>query len=652
MSRIVHLRRRCHFGLALVICLGSAQAGAQERPYAVTEEREACRDYTPLRRPWFGDTHVHTAYSFDAATQGTRNTPRDAYRFAKGEAIGLQPHDAEGNALRTAQLARPLDFTMLSDHAALLGEIRICSTPGYDGHDSDMCWIYRNLGQGALLPFGIRGMRMRERFNFCGEGGERCLAAARDTWSDTQLAAEEAYDRSAACSFTSFIGYEWTASVDTATNLHRNVLFRNEKVPDYPPSWIDTGSAAALWEQLDRDCTQGIEGCEVLTIPHNSNLSGNGLMFASAAVKGARDIDMPVDVREARTRQRLEPVVEIMQHKGDSECALGGDTTDEACGFEKLPYDTFAGVSNGYQSGAAAASAPRAAMVREALKKGLVLEAALGVNPLKYAIIASTDTHLGTPGMAREDAPMGHGGAGRAAGGGLQPGLPDNLEYNPGGLAVAWAEENTRDAIYAAFVRKETYGTSGTRPVVRFFGGWDFDPAVCESDDFAARGYAGGVPMGGDLEAPPEGRTAPRFAVSALRDPGAPRMPGTPLQRVEIVKGWVEKGKAREKVFTAAGGENGAGVDLDTCERRGKGAEQLCSVWTDPDFDPEANAFYYARVLENPTCRWSQHLCVEAGVRCDEPDTIGRGYEVCCSPHHQRVVQERAWTSPIWYTPR
>jgi hypothetical protein len=526
---------------------------------------------------------------------------------------------------------------MVSDHAALLGEVRICSTPGYTGYDSDLCWIFQNLGQVALLPFGTRGLSMRERFNFCGEGGKECLAAARDTWSDTRLAAEEAYDRSASCTFTSFVGYEWTASVDRATNLHRNVLFRNEKVPDYPPSWIETGSAAALWEALQRDCIDGIEGCEVLTIPHNSNLSGNGLMFAAAALRSGKDVDLPVSKSEARTRRRMEPIIEIMQHKGDSECTLSGDTTDEACGFEKLPYDTFAGARNDFQTGETAAAPPRASMVREALKKGLVLDQQLGVNPLKYGIIASTDTHIGTPGLTREDDPRGHGGAGRAASDGLPVGLPDSAEYNPGGLAVVWAEENSRDSLYSALIRKETYGTSGTRPVVRFFGGWEYGDDLCRAKDFAARGYAGGVPMGGDLPKPSEDSGAPTFAVSALRDPGAPRRPGTPLQRIQLVKGWVEDGKPREKVYTVAGGENGASVDLETCEPKGRGADALCSVWRDPDFDREQHAFYYARVLENPTCRWSTWDALRADVppRSDMAKTL----------------QERAWSSPINYRP-
>jgi hypothetical protein len=225
------------------------------------------------------------------------------------------------------------------------------------------------------------------------------------------------------------------------------------------------------------------------------------------------------------------------------------------------------------------------------------------------------------------------------------------LEFNPGGLAVVWAEENSRESIFAAMQRRETYGTSGTRPVVRFFGGWDLPKGMCQGEDFAAVGYAEGVPMGGNLPDRGEKDGDPRFAVWALQDPGTDDAPGAPLQRIQIVKGWVDGDETREKVFDVAGGTSRASVDLTTCEPEGQGAAQLCSVWRDRDFDPEQNAFYYARVVEDPTCRWSQHLCVDAGVDCADPSTVTPGYEACCSPAHVPVIQERAWTSPIWFTP-
>ena len=382
----------------LLVCFASAAAG-ETKPYPITEEREACAAYEPLRRPFFGDTHVHTAFSFDANTQDTRITPDEAYRFAKGEVLGIQPHDADGKATRSARLRRPLDFTALTDHAELLGEVRICTHPGLQGSDSDLCWVYEEQPIAALLALANRAMVYRERFQFCGEGGALCLDQSARVWQEIQDAAEEAYDRSAACSFTSFVGYEFTGS--TGANLHRNVIFRNAKVPDQPPSWVEMGSAYRLWEELQRECVDALPGCDVLTIPHNSNLSGPGLMFETAKLQSDKDADKQVTVEEARLRQRWEPLVEIMQHKGDSECLLGGDTTDEACGFEKLPASTFQGVGAWKRPGAPPPDAR--GMVRDALKKGLVLEQSLGVNPLKYGIIASTDTHLGTPGLVRED---------------------------------------------------------------------------------------------------------------------------------------------------------------------------------------------------------------------------------------------------------
>ncbi|MEZ4292294.1 MAG: DUF3604 domain-containing protein [Myxococcota bacterium] len=622
----------------------SAATAGRERPYAVTEEREACRDYDPLRRPLFGDTHVHTRLSHDASTQDTRTTPRDAYRFARGEEIGIQPWSAEGVAGRRVKLDRPLDWTALSDHSEMLGEVRICDDPKHPEYDSDACWGKRNAPM-ALLGFLARPNATGERHKFCGPGGKECLRVARGVWREIQDAAEEAYDRSPACRFTSLIGYEWTSSV--ASNLHRNVLFRNHAVPDQALSSMDAVSAMSLFEGLERDCRKGIRGCEAVVIPHNSNISMNGFMFASARITSTAEADTPIDRAEARLRNRYERLIEVMQHKGDSECLLGAETTDEACAFEKLPYDAMSGAVG------APWSAPKpAAFVRAGLKKGIRLGAELGTNPLQYGLIASTDTHLGTPGLVDERDHVGHGGASRVLSPGVPAGLPDAIEFNPGGLAVVWAEENTRDAIFSALVRREVYGTSGTRPEVRFFGGFDYDAGVCERGEVAREGYAAGVPMGGDLPDAPDDGTAPGFVVSALQDPGTENRPGTPLQRIQIVKGWVEGEATHERVYDVVGGENDARVDVATCTPEGEGARSLCTVWRDPDFDAAQPAFYYARVLENPTCRWSQYLCVEAGVDCADPATVGKGYEACCDPGVPKTIQERAWTSPIWYTPR
>lgn len=623
----------------------------QERPYATTEQREPCADYDPLKQPLFGDTHVHTSYSFDANSQNTRNTPRDAYRFAKGERLGIQPYDDDDNPQRFIQLDRPLDFVAVTDHAALLGEVRICTTPGTWLYWHPVCIAHRTSSDLSILLFGGRALGFRSRWGFCGDEGEVCLDQASSVWQEIQRAAEEAYDRSAACEFTSFVGYEWTASLDSGKNLHRNVIFRNERVPPLPTSWIETPSAHDLWDHLERDCLAGGQGCDVLTIPHNSNISG-GLMFESAKLENSQQPYPVVDATEARRRQRFEPIVEIMQHKGSSECdVVAGWSNDETCGFETLAYDSFGGGRSGFLSGDA--KLPEANnFVRWALTEGLRQQQSLGVNGLKYGIIASTDTHIAAPGLTAEtrDHP-GHGGFGKGEGAESIEEFADNIEFGPGGLAVVWAEENTRDSIFAAMQRRETYGTSGTRPIVRFFGGWDYSDDLCESSDLVARGYADGVPMGGDLEPQPSRDSAPHFIVSAIRDPGSVSISSLPLQRIQIVKGWLENGEHREQVFEVAGGDNGASVDLATCEPRGSGASSLCGVWTDPDFDATSPAFYYARVFENPSCRWSQYTCNAAGVDCSEPASVPEGLAACCEESHKASIQERAWTSPIWYAP-
>ena len=636
-------------GIGVAPAAAGEATSALARPYAVTEEREPCLAYAPLRQPFFGDTHVHTAHSFDASIQDTRNTPRDAYRFARGEPIGIQPYDEEGRALRSVRLEQPLDFVAVTDHSEMLGDVSLCMTPGSPSYGSIICWIHRNHADIAFRLISMRVLLLKSHWGICGEDGKHCVEASGRVWRDIQQAAEGAYDRSASCSFTSFVGYEWTATVDDGKNLHRNVIFRNERVPALPVSWIDTPSASDLWDHLREECVEAIPGCDALTIPHNSNISA-GLMFETAALARSRDAGNPVGAGEARRRARWEPLVEIMQHKGDSECQLGVGVTDEACGFEKLPYDRF-----GPKFSMFAIRQPAAPnnFVRWALLQGLQQQAALGVNGFKYGIVASTDTHIAAPGLTREKDHPGHGGAGLAAGGGVPVGFPDDLEFNPGGLAVLWAEENTRDALFAAMQRREAYGTSGTRPVVRFFGGWSYPEDLCGSRHFVERGYGEGVPMGGDLPARPRDVAggAPHLAVWALQDPGTPAVPGTPLQRIQVVKGWVEDGELRERVVDVSGGPNDAGVDTATCERRGTGAASLCSVWTDPDFDPGVPAFYYARVLENPSCRWSQYVCNAAGVDCRAPVSVPDALQGCCSDMHQPVIQERAWSSPIWYTP-
>jgi hypothetical protein len=498
-----------------------------------------------------------------------------------------------------------------------------------------------------------------------------CDAAGAETWADIQHAAEKAYDRSSACSFTSFVGYEYTDGPN-GNNLHRNVIFRNEHVTAMPISVYETGSRnfPKLWELLRAQCIDGGAGCDVVTIPHNSNLAG-GLMF--------RDPETPKEATDSLFFDRL---VELTQHKGASECRFdrlagrGVDTEDELCGFEQVKADnlTMLGSVHGEirterAKPVSIAQFARRNMVRNALKDGLAFGQATGTNPFQHGFIGSTDTHSATPGGAEEDNYVGHLGR-RDAG---YRNVQDHFFSNAGGHAVVWAEENSRDAIFAALHRKETYATSGTRLVVRFFAGADLAADLCEAPDMVERAYRGGVPMGGRLVGP--AAASPRFLVSALEDPGLPDHPGTELQRAQIIKGWVDaEGKTRERVFDVAGSaDNGASVDRETCAPTGAGASQLCTVWEDPAFDATQPAFYYVRVLENPTCRWSTLQCQAAGVnpfaedcaaqataateRAHTRGAQGDVYGKCClreaeEPFYSPLIQERAWTSPIWYEPR
>ncbi|QFU75659.1 DUF3604 domain-containing protein [Halioglobus maricola] len=614
------------------LLFGPALSSAQ--PY--TEQRQPCAHRDELKQPFFGDLHVHTRYSLDASTQGTRTSPAQAYEFARGASLGIQPWSDDGAPMRSLQLQRPLDFAMVSDHAELIGEVQICNNPAEQGHDSWQCLVYRNIPRAAYYLFNFMATMKQTHLGLCGDNAEICLQASLKPWQEMQDAAEANYDRSATCQFTSFVGYEWTGMEGfSGGNLHRNIVFRNADVPQLPLSFIDAPEPHLLWQGLRERCVSS-EACDAIVIPHNSNLSA-GYMFS-----GALDGGGLMTPEYAVERAQFEPLVEIMQHKGASECYYGPGSSDELCAFEQLPVDNIAGRNNLPQ--------PDTGFVRRALADGLRLQGELGVNPYQFGVIASTDTHLGAPGAAEEDRFLGHGGAGVPAGDSIPPGLPDKLEYNPGGLAVVWAEENSRDALFNGMRARETYATSGPRIVSRLFAGQSFPKNLCEQPDKIARAYAEGVPMGSEVSG---GEEAPTFLVAASQDNGVAGAPGMPLQRIQIVKGWIDKtGAAREKVFDVAGdANNGASVDIASCATKGEGFAQLCTVWHDPEFNASQPAFYYSRVLENPSCRWSQRQCVAAGVNCNEADTITEGYEGCCAAEHRPVIQERAWSSPIWFTP-
>ncbi len=631
--------------LALGLAAAPQERGsADQGPWQRTEIRSDCSSFETQRQPFFGETHVHTEISFDAVSGGINLGPRDAYRFATGESVDLPGF----SGVRPVQLRRPLDFTAVTDHSEFFGEVHICLTPTSFAYTSSECALFRDAipqtTQSSSLGVVFFGVQLTNdpatRFPFCGPTGALCTAEASPIWDDTQDAAEEFYDRSDTCSFTTFPAYEWTGNPNVQ-NIHRNVIFRNAAVPGLPISYLDETKPQNLWTQLRSQCIDAGTGCDVLAIPHNSNLS-NGIMFLPENADGS-----PITAADAKFRSDMEPLVEVMQHKGDSECHPDLSPNDELCGFEKWTSDRI-----GIPPSGPVVQEP-SSFVRTTLMEGLVQEEALGANPFRMGMLAATDTHNGTPGLAHENdfISAGHLGLRDASPENqlvpLNIGVVGGVEANGGGLAVVWAEENSRDALFAAMRRREVYGTSGTRPIVRFFGG-RIPRNVCDQGTVVERGYQSGVPMGGEI-----GLVAskPRFAVMATRDPGAPGFPGTPLQRIQIIKGWVDiTGTAREKVFEVAGdADNGATVDTATCTTSGQGSDSLCEVWTDPEFDSSQRAFYYARVVENPICRWSQVLCNQQGVDCG--GTIPPGMGQCCNPSRPTTIQERAWTSPIWYRP-
>jgi hypothetical protein len=455
-----------------------------------------------------------------------------------------------------------------------------------------------------------------------------CPSDAQDVWTEVQEAAQAAYDQSPACEFTSFVAYEWSATPNIS-NMHRNVLFRNADVPALPISTFEEPTPEGLWAGLRESCTGD---CDVLVIPHNSNQSNGNLFHVEYA-----------DAEEARQRAEIEPLIEIYQHKGDSECRNGIGASlgepDEFCDFEKLREDPVedCGDTPGSFGMANGGCGHRRDFVRGVLVAGLEEQRRLGVNPYPLGIVASTDSHNGTPGRVEEYAFEGHLGLvdntpeARLT----YPGLtPAGIRNSPGGLTAVWAAENSRDAIFDALKRKEVYGTSGPRISLRFFGG-DLPDDLCSRPDLNEVGYAQGVPMGGTLA----GDQAPTFAVHALRDVGTESHPGTALHKVQIVKGYVDATGSHVEVIDLADTPV-SDVSLETCAVGGGGVDEFCEVWTDPTWSPDQDAWYYVRVLEQPTCRWSWRDCLS-----QSEDSRS---EVCADPEISQTVQERAWSSPIW----
>ncbi len=683
----MHLIARRIVQLFCVMVLGLAPAslaqpsestgsGTPARLVSYTEEREPCADYSPTGKALFGDLHVHTSFSFDAAAIAIGATPADANRFAKGEAISFWPVK-EGKPAGEYQMDRPLDFLAVTDHGEFLGERRLCGEPDSPAYNSAFCTGTRVSQRQGMIMMGqmITTETPARIAEVCGDDGALCREYALSPWRRMAAAAEEAYDKTAQCKFTSFVAYEYTGTPGTS-NYHRNVIFRNDNVPELPVSYVDAPYDSMLWEKLDTACDRGT-GCEYLTIPHNSNLA-NGRMAPYMRLDGNKESR----IQYATKRLEREPIMEVFQHKGASECVNGLGSVlaapDELCDVEAVRVmgreETF--VSPGAAQPAANASADASGrlqlsfttevteecgdevggsgmlgggcidasdFLRSGLVEGLKEEAEIGLNPVKLGVIASTDTHAATPGAADEADWRGHVSLESTPKERLRPGLlTSGIDGNPGGLAGVWAVENSRDAIFDAMMRREVFGTSGPRIIPRFFAGWDYSKDFCKQADLAEVGYAHGVAMGGDLSAAPDPNAKPTFVAHAMRDPSSK---AGPLQQLQLIKGWVDaEGQMRSEVVTIAGDtDSRAGVDLNTGKRTGEGFASLCSVYRDESFDPKLHTYYYLRVVETPSARWSFHDC----LRIPEAERPA----VCTDGSYPQTINEMAWTSPVWYRP-
>ncbi len=620
--------------------LGEAQPGEAhdeaQRPVAVgTKERGAYLPDPDRKHPTrvlWGDTHLHTSYSFDVYLFNTpTSTPDTAYRFAKGLPV-ISPTTHTRWQLRT-----PLDFLVVADHAELVGSIprlfagdpeiadtktgRILAKIGGEQSTEELQAVYDSIvraGSGLESDDGYTLKGLYEDLH----GGEK----RRNTWNENIAAAEKHNEPGV---FTALIGWEWSAQPGGA-NLHRVVFMRedgNVARKFLPYSSLESQDPEKLWEWLEE--TSSAAGASFVAIPHNPNIS-IGRMFPLDTESGA-----PIDAEYAKARQQWEPAIEVTQIKGDSEAHPLLSPTDEYADFETY---AFVLTPDGRTP-----DPTEADYVRSGLKRGLALEAKVGTNPYKVAMIGSTDSHTGMSAVEER----GFAGKGQHdSRPELRPrptGLGSSKGWDMGaaGYAGVWATSNTREAIFDAFKRREVYATTGPRITLRFFGGFDFTDQDTQASDLAAVGYERGVPMGGDLAR--SGERPPSFLVAATKDPV-----GANLDRIQIVKGWLEEdGSTEEKVYDVALSDGrtdgtqavGNTVDLSTGQYTNSiGDAQLVAVWTDPDFEPDQRAFYYVRTLQIPTPRYSLLDTIALGI---DPKDTG----------HPATIQERVYSAPIWYTP-
>lgn len=609
--------------LILLSCASSCALAAQtgEKPYSVPVDA----DYP--KSVYWGDTHLHTRNSADAYSLGNMNlTPADAFRFAQGQELTAH------NGMRV-QLRRPLDFLVVSDHAEYLaGYYRFnVDDPLVSDTAAGKQWQgYLEEGNPTKLIGAFTASMADPENNYPFPEKVRRLI-----WEDVAITADE---HNKPGKFTAFTGYEWTSMIE-GNNLHRVVVYKDgaDKAAQLPPfSGQDSLDPRELWKALAR--YEETTGGEVMAIAHNGNIS-NGMMFPSVSVDGKK-----INRAYAELRARWEPIYEVSQVKGDGEAHPTLSPDDEFADFETWDWDNIG------RTQAKEDWMLKHEYARSALKLGLEYENTLGVNPFKVGLIASTDGH-NTISTTEEDNffgkfPESEPGSERMENAMAADQLWKNWRIVSSGYAAVWARENTREAIFDAMKRREVYATTGSRIEVRFFGGWTFEEADIYSPNYLDRGYGAGVPMGGDLTEAPK-NTAPSFMIAAVKDPE-----GANLDRAQVVKGWLDKnGELHEKVYDVAWSGHrkidpesgklpavGNTVDVESATYKNTiGTASLATVWQDPDFDRKERAFYYVRVLEIPVPRWTTYDAAYFDVEIPEGAPAS--------------IQDRAYTSPIWYTP-
>jgi hypothetical protein len=588
-------------------------------------------------RPFFGDTHLHTSLSMDAGAFGCRLGPQDAYRFAKGEEV-------TASSGQRVKLSRPLDFMVVADHSDNMGFFPdlFAGNPKVLEDPTGRRWydmVQSGKGADAAIEIIIafsQGKFPQKLMYLPG------TSAYRSAWQATIKAADEANEPGR---FTAFIGYEWTSNTG-GNNLHRNVIFRENGAkaslvePFTTQKPLGSDNPRDLWKWMAE--AEAKTGSEVLALAHNGNLS-NGRMFPIIESFTGRRIDRDY----AANRMRWEPLYEVTQIKGDGETHPFLSPNDEFANYEL--WDK----GNLDLSEAKTPAMLEFEYARSALKNGLKMEAELGINPYKFGMVGSTDAHTALAAVEENNFFGKTSSAEPSAERAMHPFVKNpatgavimGWETVASGYAAVWATENTRAALFDAMKRREVYATTGPRMLVRFFGGWDFDAKDAHTRSPAVAGYTKGVPMGGDLQHAPAGKS-PTFLVAALKDPI-----GANLDRIQVIKGWLDKnGAVHEKIYDVVwGGDRKPGadgklpsvgntVDVENATWTNTiGAPELITAWTDPDFDPSLRAFYYVRVLEIPTPRWTAYDAKYFGIKMPtEVPMFG---------------QERAYTSPIWYTP-